>query len=296
MFRKLVPALLAPLLVATACAAEADDAAIAVRTGSAAAATLSAAPAAAAEAESATFEMVMEMSIEGQTLELVSTGAYDNAAQRMSMETDLGAMFGRLGAQAGETVPGGLDEPMQIVVDGSTVYLRVPVLDRLGAADTWLSLSSDDLGSAAEGLGLGAASYDPSKILELLRGVTGEPEVVGTEDVRGVETTRYAATLDLAEALADVPADQRDRVEAQLDQLGAAEVSVDVWVDAGGLARRLQVDMGGAPGAGDDSSAVLTIEFFDYGEPVDIEVPSPDEVTSLGDGLGFMGDVLGSAS
>ncbi len=297
MFRKLAPALVAPLLVAAACATEADDAAVDVRTGPAAVVALRAVPTAAAEAGSASFEMVMEMTIEDESFEMVSTGAYDTGAQRMSMEMDTGGLLGRLAA-AGEDAPVGLDEPTQIVVDGTTVYLRAPLLDMLGGGGTWLSLSSEDLGTTADGLGLGAASFDPSKILESLRGVTGEPEVVGTEEVRGVDTTRYTATLDLATAVAEAPADQRDLVEAQLDQLGTAEIAVDVWVDGEGLARRLQVNMAdvlGAAGAG-DTSAVLTIELFDYGEPVDIQVPSPDEVTSLGDGLGFLGDLFQSAS
>lgn len=296
MFRKLAPALVAPLLVAAACATEADDAALDVRTGPAAVVALRAVPTAAAEAGSAAFEMVMEMTIEGEPVELVSVGAYDTDAHRMSMEMDMGGLLDRLEATAEEGVPDGLDGPTQIVVDGTTVYLRAPLLDVLGGAGTWLSLSSDDLG--ATGLGLGTASYDPSKLLESLRGVTGEPEVVGTEDVRGVETTRYTATLDLAEAVAQAPADQRDLVEAQLQRLGTAEVSVDVWVDADGLARRLQVDMSDALGAAaaGDARAVLTIELFDYGEPVDIQVPSPDEVSSLGDGLGFLGDLFASAS
>lgn len=299
MFRKLAPALLALLLVAAACATEADDAAVDVRAGSPTVVALRGVPTAAAEAGSAAFEMVIAISIEGEAFELASTGAYDTGAQRMSMEMDMGAMLERLAAAEDEAVPDGLDEPVQIVVDGTTVYLRAPFLDLLGDAGTWVSLSPEDLGVAAGGLGLGAASYDPSKILESLRGVTGEPEVVGTEEIRGVETTQYRAMLDLDKAVAGMPIDQRDLIEAQLDQLGATRVAVDVWVDADGLARRLRVDtsgMLGAPGVGEDASAVLTIELFDYGEPVDIQVPSPDEVTSLGDGLGFLVDSFGSGS
>ena len=48
-----------------------------------------------------------------------------------------------------------------------------------------------------------------------------------------------------------------------------------------------------AIGSGGDG-ATMTIELFDYGEPVDIEVPSPDEVTPFTDGLGGFGDGLGA--
>ncbi len=288
MFRKLAPALVAPLLIVSACASESDGASVDVRTGEEAITALRSAPAAAAEAGTASFETTMEVSLEGETFEVVGTGAYDADNQRMTMEMDLGSALGGLGA-AGEGAP---DEPMQMVVDGSTVYLRAPLFELLGGEDTWLSLSAEDLGGTASDLGLGSGSYDPSKILDSLRGVTGEPEAVGTESVRGVETTRYTADLDLAEAVDAAPEDQREMIEAQLDQLGETSISVDVWVDDDGLVRRMQLDMGGMLGG----TATLTIELFDYGQPVDIEVPSPDDVRSLTDGLGIFGDGLAQAS
>jgi hypothetical protein len=62
-------------------------------------------------------------------------------------------------------------------------------------------------------------------------------------------------------------------------------MDVDVWIDAEGLPRRQSMDIGsafGSLGLG-DSSVTMTIEYFDFGDPVDIQVPSPDEVTPFGD-------------
>jgi hypothetical protein len=162
------------------------------------------------------------------------------------------------------------------------------MFDLLGRAG-WLSLTPEDLGTTADALGLGAGAYDPSSVLESLRGVSGEPTVVGTDVVRGVPTTHYAATVDLADALAQLPEDQRAMVEAQLGKLGDGAIPIDVWVDDDGLPRRLAMDMGqmlGSLGLGGDVSAVMTMELFDYGVPVDIEVPSPDEVEPMTDLLG----------
>jgi hypothetical protein len=289
MLRKLAPALIAPLLVATACATEADDAAVEVRTGPAAAVALRSAPEAAAEAGTAAFEMVMEMAVAGERFEIVATGAYDAVNERMSLEMDMGAMFEELAAASGETIPDGLEEPMQMVVDGTTIYMRAPMFAVLGGPTGWLSMTPEDLGTTSDALGVGAGAYDPSAILETLRGVSGEPEVVGTEVVRGVETTHYVANMDLAAALASAPEDQRELLEAQLEQLGQGTIPVDVWVDADGLPRRMAMDMGGllsSMGSDGEASAVMTMEFFDYGEPVDIQVPSPDEVSSFSDLLG----------
>jgi len=295
MIRKLTLALAAPLLlVATSCASEADNGAVEVRTGAAATQALQAAPDAVTEAGTASMEMVMEMAIEGRAIEMRATGAMDAEAQQMTMELDMGAMFRGLAEQTGESLPEGLDEPMRVVADGTTMYVQMPFLSALGAPSGWLSMDLEELGMGADTLG----AYDLRGTLETLRGATGEPEVVGTEEVRGVETTHYRVTVDLAQALEEAPESAR----AALEQMGGAaglegaEMVVDIWIDADGLPRRQSMDMGsmfGAMGMG-AASATMTIEYFDFGEPVDIEVPAPEEVTPFTDVMGAFGG-LGSA-
>ncbi|MEQ1786182.1 MAG: hypothetical protein ABL966_03945 [Acidimicrobiales bacterium] len=293
MFRKLVPALVAPLLLTASCATEADDAALRVYAGPEAVATVRALPEAVAAAGTSAFEMVMDFSLDGESFQLLASGVSDPEAQRMSIEVHLGDLFAQLAAGSGEALPEGFDGPMQLVADGSTFYLRAPILEMIAGGSGWLSMSAEDLGSTADGLGVGA--YDPATILEALRGVTGEPTVVGPEVVRGVDTTRYTANLDLAEAIASAPESQRERLEAQLEQLGSLDgtaVPVDVWIDGDGLPRRVQMDMAqmfAALGAGDDAVATMTMELFAFGDPVEIEVPSPDEVTPFTDVMGGLG-------
>ncbi len=300
MLRKIVPALVAPLLLVAACASEGDEGAVEVKTGAEAVSALRAAPDAAAEAGTASFEMVMAMSFEGESFELTATGAYDAEAQRMSMSMDMGAMFDELAEASGETVPEGLDGAMELVAEGDTFYMRAPMFSVLTGDAGWLSLSPEDLGVSADAFGPGVGAYDPSKMLESLRGVTGEPEAVGTEEVRGVDTTHYRASMDLEQALAAAPADQREALEQQLRMLGDmsdADFPVDVWVDADGLPRRMQMDMGALlAGLGEDGSMRMTMEFFDYGEPVSIEIPSPDEVSSFKDAMGGLGGFGADAS
>lgn len=293
MFRKVALVLVAPLLAATACAGEADQAAVEVKTGAAAVSALRAAPDAVADVGTVAIEMVMEMTTEGEGAEMRATGAMDSAARRMEMEIDMGAMLRDLASATGETVPEGFDEPWQMVGDGDTLYLRAPLFDVLGGDGRWLSLSAADMGGAGS---FGTEAFDVRQTLESLRGVVGEPEVVGSEAVRGVDTTRYSATLDLREALAEAPEEQRAALEAQLDQLGDAEIPVEVWIDADDLPRRLRMDMGSlfaAAGLGDGAMS-MTMEWFDYGEPVDIEVPPADEVTPFSEVMGGLGGALGS--
>lgn len=300
MFRKLAPALVAPLLLVTACASEGDEGAVEVQTGVVAIEALRAAPDAAAEAGTAAFEMVIATSDGEQSLEFVATGVFDSDAQQMAMEMDLGAMFAELAESSGETVPAEFDEPFRFVVDGTTVYLRMPMLDALTGTSGWLSATPEDLGQSTGSLGIASSGYDPSMLLEVLRGVADDVEAVGEDEIRGVATTRYTATVSLAKALEQAPADQREQLEAQLDQMGAgdAKLPVEVWVDADGLPRRMTMGFDGLPaaaGAGDGASVEISMEFFDYGEPVEIGVPSPDEVTPFTEVLGGFGDAFGTA-
>ena len=186
-------------------------------------------PEATSEAGTAAFEMVMTVTGcpgADDPLELVATGAYDTDAQQMAMEMDLGAMFGALAGGSGETVPGGMDEPAQFIADGETVYMRLPMLDVLTGQGGWFSITPEDVGMSAGSLGLGAGSFDPSQMLEVLRGTSDDVEAGGQEDVRGVPTTKYTATVSMADALSSIPADQREELERQLDQLGVADEAI----------------------------------------------------------------------
>jgi hypothetical protein len=299
-FRKLTPALLAPLLLVAACATESEEGTVVLQTGAAVDA-LRAAPEAVTEAGTAAFEMTMTMSAAGERYELTATGAADAAAGQVEMEMDLGSMLSGLAEASGETIPQGLDEPIRFVIDGTTVYLRMPILDVLTGSSNWLSASPEDLGQDAGSLGLGAGAFDPAALLDVLRGVADDVTEAGTDTVRGVATTKYTATISLADALAQAPADQRERLQAQLDQLGTdASMPVTVWVDEDGLPRRMTMDLTGLAGPGTDAegaAVAITIEYFDYGEPVDIQIPPADEVTPFGEVLGgALGSGFGSPS
>lgn len=281
MLRTLALALLAPLVATSACAKQADVVTLDPI------AALRAAPAAAVEAGSGRFELTVTIDAPEGALDVRSSGGFSGS--QMRMEVDLGgALTGLLGAG---DLPEGFDEPMQVVVDGTTAYVRLPVLDALLGAQGWLSATPEDL----EGFGdlAGAGTADPSQLLQVLAGVGDEVEEVGAEEVRGVSTTRFRTTLDLAGALEQVPAAARDGLERQLGGFGdgLSEVPVEVWVDGDGLPRRLVMDVTdvAASQAGSPSSATLTLEVFDYGDEVAIDVPAVGDTTPIGEVLGGLG-------
>lgn len=298
MFRKVVLVLAAPLLLVSSCAKEGDAE---VLTGDAAVSALRAAPDAVADAGTARVEVVMDMAMMGESFEITASGVVDAAAEQMQMEMDMGPLFDQIAGSTGEELPPRLTGSMEMVADGSSFYMRSPMFSMMGA-EGWLSVTPEDLGTSDEALGLGAGAYDFTKTLDSLRGVVGEPDVIGQEEVRGVETTHYRASIDLAQALKDAPADQRDELEAAFEQLGGGkelsevDMPVDVWIDGDDLPRRMRIDMGSPFAAArlGEGSMTMTMDFFDYGEPVDIEVPSPDEVTPMSEAFAGLRGELGS--
>jgi hypothetical protein len=156
-----------------------------------------------------------------------------------------------------------------------------------GAPDGWMKLSTKDLGASA-GPGLGTAG-NPNQLLDYLYGVADTVKEVGHEDVRGVATTHYFAVLDLNRVLDDeaVPPPVRDRLRGEFGGLGIVMpmIPADIWVDDEGLVRKMQmvIDFSEMFGGfvGDDAPTIITtmtVELYDFGTPVHIEPPPPDEV------------------
>lgn len=248
-----------------ACAKPADESRIPTRVVTVAA--LRAAPDTAASTGSARFEIRIGggSSAGAGAGDVVASGGF--AGEKVSVELDLASVLARAATSTpGASVPIGIDATMRVIVDGTSVYLQVPMLQGPGGATGWLSLTPGDLGDVGQSLGVEVDVFDPSKVLEVLREVTEEMEVVGPAVVRGIATTHVRAAISATSPPADV---------------------VDVWIDGDGLVRRIQMVADGIPGAGADSGGeVVTIELFDYGEPVEITVPAASEVTPFAELFG----------
>ncbi len=144
-----------------------------------------------------------------------------------------------------------------------------------------------------------------------MSGASRGVEEVGHEEVRGVETTHYTATVSLGELaeqeLEALPPELRDKVGpggpalAQFGRLGAylhdIDAPTEVWVDDDGRLRKMTmlIDMRRALGSVappvedlddvDDLSLAYTFEMYDYGVDVDVEAPPADEVMDVTDGI-----------
>jgi hypothetical protein len=232
------------------------------------------------------FEMVVTLvGVSEDHVSMTIEGAYDTAAEQATMRADLSGLAGIAGA--GGAAGAALGGTTELVVDGTTFYMRLPALAD-AAGQEWVSFDAGALGAA--GSPMPAGGLDPRVVLDLLHG-SGDVETVGTEDVRDVATTHLRATLSVDDLAASVPAEQRAALQAMLDSLQASGTlhpfPLDVWVDGAGLVRRVAltytVPAGAVPGAsaGGDVGVTVSADYFDFGEPVEIVVPDPSDVATI---------------
>lgn len=215
-------------------------------------AALRAAPSALAEAGSGRFEMHTIADGLEAAGEVTSAGVFARGV--LAMDLDLGAVLTQAAHGSGRSVPSAFDGQSRIVIDGSTVYVRIPMLHELTGEPGWLSMTSAELGAQGPG-GFQASALDPVRMVDTLRGVVGEVQEVGHDTVRGVSTTHVTSTL-------------------------SAGQEMEVWIDAEHLVRRLRFVVDGVRELG---AVTTTIELFDYGVPIDVDVPGPGEAIAFAD-------------
>lgn len=167
---------------------------------------------------------------------------------------------------------------------GQVIYVEIPAEDR---ADTggkrWMKL---DLSAAGEQAGMDFSrqleEMDPIKQVKTLLATEGVT-VVGEETVNGAATVHYTVTTPAATYLAQVDASMRADAEKELTKQGIKEVKIDLWVDEQYRPRRVAMDMG--------TVSDLTVDYTDYGKPVTIEAPAPEETTDLAEMMADLKDL-----
>ena len=207
-----------------------------------------------------------EMRAPASPFEFSITGAADPATTRTRAEMDMASML-----PAGAT---GMPTTISFVSEGTTVYLQTP------GGTRWTKVDGAEL---SKGVGSGLpSSTNPLDSFEQLRAVDSPIEEVGEEDVRGTSTTHYRTRLDMAKVLEAMPEEQR---AAASSLAGMEDVPVDVWLDEDDRPRRQRMVFALPGGAG---TMTMTVEAFDFGKAVDIQIPPPDQVMDQGGMLGAL--------
>jgi hypothetical protein len=145
------------------------------------------------------------------------------------------------------------------IYDGAACYLRV--------GDSWTIFG----GLVDPGGPRGP--NDPLWPLDALFGARDDGVVVGVEDVRGEPATRHRIVVDLGLADTRLPAGVS---VPQGPYRALSGLPAEVWLDSGGLARRIAV--AGDPTATPDRQIWAVVELWDFGLPVEISPPDRADV------------------
>jgi hypothetical protein len=167
---------------------------------------------------------------------------------------------------------------VETVTVGSVLFMRSPVFAQAGlpAGKEWVRL---DLGQIAKrsGIDLGSllnSNPNPGGALAYLRGSTGNVQKLGSEQVRGVQTTHYKATIDLERAARKASGSARDTIRRVIGLSGRKVLAVEVWVDGDEYVRKVVYSQV----ASKQQSTQITMELHDFGPRVQIASPPKDSV------------------
>lgn len=248
-------------------------------------------------------------------------GKFDNPSQTSQSSYSIPGLANLLSGYGGgadlggfSELLGGLGEPSETITKGSTVYVKTPKgLTVSGKAVTtpWVKIDSGT-GSQPVDLSKGlvpfAGGSSPKGAIAALQGSGADLKEVGTETLDGVSTHHFTGTFDLAKAAAAAD----PSYGAELKSLGGGNATIDVWVDDDGIVRKQDIvydfsglgalagqlggalgDPGSAPAAG-GGKAKFSIVFSKVNQPVDITIPTADQVTpATAQDLGAAGGGLG---
>jgi hypothetical protein len=226
------------------------------------------------------------MKLPGSSQEVTFRGAgvFAPGARRGRLELDLSELNQVLGPQGSPYNFG----HVQLIMAGSNMYMRIPFLKQVAPSlKPWVKIN---LERAAQAAGIDFSSFlqfgqggDPTQTLQFLRGA-GKVKKVGTEKVRGVDTTHYEATVDLRKVADNAPAKDRPELRRSMQRVialtGEKTLPLEIWVDDDGLVRRETYHEKLAI-QGSSTEIKAAMELYDFGAPVAAPVPPASLVTDL---------------
>ena len=152
----------------------------------------------------------------------------------------------------------------EMIADGEELYIHVDPRRRAQIAAEWVRSDTPTM------LAGGTFQFRPDRLYRDARGIFEDLKRKDTKELRGVQTTRYAGTLDFASFLPAPVNSPRPTTGFDLD------LPVEVFVDERGLIHRMALTVS-APRA-PSTAFKVTVDFFDYGDPIDISLPASDAV------------------
>ncbi|MER6910964.1 hypothetical protein ABT354_04725 [Streptomyces sp. NPDC000594] len=165
--------------------------------------------------------------------------------------------------------------------DGYVMNMGAAAAQQLGGK-SWIRYTYEDLekmaGAAGSVLKDQIQNSTPQQSVKALL-ASGDVKRVGQEKIRGVETTHFSGTVDVAElstANSDLDKGQLEQFRKQLSSAGITTQEVDIWVDKNHLLVK-KVESGKMKTGSFDS----TLYYSDYGTKISVERPPASDTVDF---------------
>jgi len=159
-------------------------------------------------------------------------------------------------------------QAMDLIMLDQMIYMKAPAM---GLGDKWMKI---DLSKSGDSLfGMLAKAADPDAMFKAME-APKNLELLGTEEVEGVETNHYRITVDPDAYMKAMG------FPAEMSSFMPEELVTEMWVDAENLPRKFtQVVQVPAVGGAKPSTSATEGYYHDFGLDVDIEAPPASETT-----------------
>jgi hypothetical protein len=198
------------------------------------------------------------------TLNMKGTGQYQREPA-LAMQLKLDTL-----EAAGQSLSGA-----EVLIVDNTVYLHLSELSSALGGKHWIKVGGNAMGMGQVLDQL--SSIDPSTQMRAFAS-SGNAKEAGTEEIDGVKTTKYSATLKPEQLpnLSSLDKSQREALKKTYDELGIKEVNYTVWVDNQYQPRKLVVLTPSSSG-----DVTVTMNIADINKPVDLAAPPADQVADF---------------
>lgn len=220
-------------------------------------------------AERVRFSMSFQPTQPGEELPRELVGSFEGeiveGGDRARLSTDI------------PSVPGGIPGPdiEFILLEGGPVYIR-PIADpeSLPEGKTWVLVELSQLPQVAPGMEQFITFLANDRLLQAKD--LDEDDQVGTEVVRGVETTIYSSSVKVEE-MAEVVGLSEQQVADMRGMVGD-DARFKFWLDGEGFIRRMEMPTSPPDTGGGEDPVVFRIELYDYDGDFDVSIPPESEV------------------
>ena len=182
-------------------------------------------------------------------------------------------------------------QAMSEILVGDVVYMDYPALAAELGGKQWAEIDLtkvNSLGSLSSLLDAARSENPTTQIAALV--ASGEVSKVGTQTVKGQQTTHYSGTLNATQLLqagttnSNLTASQLSSLESELQSVGENSAKIDLWVASDGLPVEEQYTE-------HTSEGTITGDVFmsDWGSPVSVGAPPASEVYDMTNALNSAG-------